>query len=51
LPATVACAGVCGGKVRCAVPGRLFQKTGLKVWFFKQFVFLCAVFSVISCPR
>ena len=39
--ATVARARICRGKVRCAVPRRLFQKTGLKVWGFRQFV-LCA---------
>jgi hypothetical protein len=31
---TAARANSCGGKVRCAVPRGLFQKTGLKVWFF-----------------
>ena len=34
-----------GGKVGYAVPRRLLQKTGLKVWFFRQFV-LCAVINI-----
>jgi hypothetical protein len=41
----VARANICGGNVRCAVPRRLFQKTGLKVWVFKQFV-ICVVLLV-----
>jgi hypothetical protein len=31
--ATTAQTGICGGKVRCAVPRRLFRKTSLNVWF------------------
>jgi len=39
LPFATNCsARICRGKVRCAVPRRLLQKTGLKVWFFTRFV-------------
>jgi hypothetical protein len=43
---------ICRGKVRCAVPKRLFQKTGLRVWFFTQFVLGVAFLSqpiFLSC--
>jgi hypothetical protein len=40
--ATTARARICRGKVRCAVPRRLFQETGLTVWFFTRFVLAAA---------
>jgi hypothetical protein len=35
--ATTARANLCGGKVTCAVPRRLFQKNGVRGWFFTPF--------------